>query len=167
MERSRIFRINNTYYPYLLAVILVFALIIRLIGLNKGIWIDEYFSFRWNEEDSIWKLIVNLRGHDKPPLSFVLLYFWTKISNSEEFCRLLSLFFDIGTIIVVMSWLKQYSPVASVLGGLYFATTPIMLRYSQEIRLYSLLVFATTLTFFFASRITLEPKNYLDILVLL
>jgi hypothetical protein len=159
MERSSIFRINNTYYPYLLAVILVFALIIRLIGLNKGIWIDEYFSFRWNEGDSIWKLIVNLRGHDKPPLSFVLLYFWTKISNSEEFCRLLSLFFDIGTIIVVMSWLKQYSPVASVLGGLYFATTPIMLRYSQEIRLYSLLVFATTLTFFFASRITLEPKK--------
>jgi hypothetical protein len=34
-----------------------------------------------------------------------------------------------------------------------------MLRYSQEIRLYSFLIFATTLAFFFASRITLEPKK--------
>ncbi|NET07770.1 MAG: hypothetical protein F6K16_24305 [Symploca sp. SIO2B6] len=72
MERSSIFRINNTYYPYLVAAILVFALLIRLIGLNKGIWIDEYFSFRWNEGDSIGTLIVSLRSHNKPPFKFTI-----------------------------------------------------------------------------------------------
>ncbi|OUL23321.1 hypothetical protein BV378_21850 [Nostoc sp. RF31YmG] len=157
-NRYNNFQLDNIY-PYALVLIVVFALIIRFIGLSKGIWIDEYFSFRWDEGDNIGKLILNLRDYDKPPFYFILLYLWTRISHNEAFCRLLSVVFDIGTIIVVMRWMKQYSSLASILGGLYFATTPIMLRYSQEIRLYSLLIFATALAFFFASYTTKYPEK--------
>ncbi|BCL35537.1 hypothetical protein [Nostoc sp. MS1] len=149
----------NNFYPYALVLILILALILRFIGLDRGMWIDESFSFRWDKDFNIIKLIISLRDYDKPPLYFILLYFWTKINASEEFCRLLSIIFDIGSLIVLMKWLKQYSSVASILGGVYFATLPIILRYSQEIRLYSLLVFATVIAFFFASRIASKPEK--------
>ena len=159
MKNTNIHKIKDSYYPYLFTSILVFALLIRLIGLNKGIWIDEYYSFRWNPGDNIWQYILDLRDYNKPPLYFTLLYFWAKISISESFCRLLSLFFDIGIIIAAMKWIKKYSGLASILVGVYFSSTPIFLRYSQEIRPYSLLIFATAVTFLFVSEITLKPEK--------
>lgn len=149
----------NQIYPYAFAAILIGALILRLLGLDKGIWLDEYFSFRWNEGDNLGSLIIKLRDYDKPPLYFTLLYLWTRISENEQFCRLLSIVFDVGTIIILMRWIKQYSSLGSILGGLYFSTLPIILRYSQEIRPYSLLILATALGFFFASCIVAKPEK--------
>lgn len=149
----------NQIYPYAFAAILIGALILRLLGLDKGIWLDEYFSLRWNEIDNLGNLIIKLRDYDKPPLYFTLLYLWTRISENEQFCRLFSIVFDIGTIVILMKWIKQYSALGSILGGLYFSTLPIILRYSQEIRPYSLLILATALAFFFASRIVAKPEK--------
>ena len=147
-------------YPYAVVGILLLAVSIRFIGLDKGLWIDEEFSLGWLEKtDNFFQLIVALRDYNKPPCHFLLLYLWSKINNSEEFLRLFSVIFDLGMIVVVMNWLKRYSSLASILAGLYLTTTPIILRYSQEIRLYSLLVFATALAFSFASRVTAEPEK--------
>ena len=150
----------NKIYPYAVVGILLLAVSLRLIGLDKGIWIDEQFSLVWLEKtDDFRQLIVALRDYDKPPAYFLLLYWWSKINNSEEFLRLFSVIADLGTIVVVINWLKRYSSPSGILAGLYFAVTPIILRYSQEIRLYSLLVFATALAFFFASRVAAEPEK--------
>lgn len=108
---------------------------------------------------NIWEMLQDLRRDVHPPLHYVLLYYWSKISNSEESLRLFSVLFGVGTIAVVMSWLKQYSFLASILAGIYLATTPIMLRFSQEIRGYSLLLFATALAFLFTSRIIAKPEK--------
>ncbi|NET58034.1 MAG: hypothetical protein F6K47_18330 [Symploca sp. SIO2E6] len=150
---------SDHIYPYVLAGILVLALSIRLIGLDKGIWLDEEFTIRMISQDNLWEMLQALSQDTHPPLYYVLLYFWSKITNSEESLRLLSALFGVGTVAVVMSWLKQYSHLASILAGIYLATAPIMLRFSQEIRGYSLLVFATALAFFFASRLSTQPEK--------
>jgi hypothetical protein len=129
---------------------------IRLMGLDKGIWLDEYDSLRVAFSSDF---LQQLQLYDHPPLYFVLLRLWSLISIREEFLRLLSVFFGIGTVAVVMKWVKQHSHLGSLLAGFYCATLPIMLRYSQEIRDYSLLLFATALSFFFASRILAEPEK--------
>lgn len=159
MKNTNTLSTERSYYSYIFIAIILLALLIRLVGLNKGIWIDEYYSFRWNPGDSVWQYIIDLRDYDKPPLYFVLLYFWSKISVNEAFSRLLSLLFDIGIVITAMIWIKKYSYLASILAGIYFATTPIFLRYAQEIRPYSLLVFATVLAFFFVSKIISKPEK--------
>ena len=152
------FNTIKLYVPIILGILLL-AIALRLIGLNKGLWLDEYFSVRWLDVGNLQETTVALKKYNKPPLYFLLLYFWAKINTSEPFLRSLSVFFDIGTVIVVVKWLKPYSSLASILAGLYFATTPIMLRYGQEIRPYSLLVFATALAFYFASQIIRKPDK--------
>lgn len=151
---------SDKIYPYALVGILALAFSIRLIGLDKGIWSDEAFTIRMISKENLSEMLQALRKDVHPPLYYVLLYFWSKIiANSEESWRLFSVLFGVGTVAVVMSWLKQYSCLASILAGLYFATAPIMLRFSQEIRGYSLLLFVTALAFLFASRVIAKPEQ--------
>jgi hypothetical protein len=156
--RSRWLNIDKIYL-YALAAILILALSIGLIGLNKGLWNDEYYTVRQISHASLLGMLQELNNDVHPPLYYILLYFWAKINSNECFLRLLSLLLNIGTLGVVISWLKPYSRVASLIAGFYLATTPIMLRYSQELRGYSLLVLATALAFFYASRVISNPEK--------
>jgi uncharacterized membrane protein len=165
---SSSFNSNNKPYFYSLLVIIALALTLRLLGLDKGIWLDEEFSIRMISQNSITQMLEDLRHDTFPPLYYICLYYWQQISHQEEFLKVLSIFFDLGTLIVIIQWLKQYSRLASILAGLFWATTPMMLRYAQEIRSYSLLIFATALAFFFASRIALASEKrcgYIGLLV--
>lgn len=149
----------NKIYPYAVVGILLLAVSLCSIGLDKGIWIDEDFTIGMISNESLWEMLKGLREDTHPPLHYVLLYFWSKINSSEEFLRLLSVFFGVSTVFIVMRWIKQYSPTASLLAGIYLAITPIMLRFSQEIRSYSLLVLATAITFLFASCAIDKPEK--------
>ena len=150
---------SKKLYVAIILSILILAIALRLVGLNKGFWLDEYFTIRWLDIGNFPETTIALKDYNKPPLYFLIFYLWAKINTSEPFWRSLSIISDVGTVIVVVNWLKPYSKLASLLAGLYFATTPIMLRYGQEIRPYSLLVFATALTFYFASQIIRKPER--------
>ncbi|MGA9111625.1 MAG: glycosyltransferase family 39 protein [Smithella sp.] len=145
-------------YNYLMAGILCFGIILRLVGLNKGIWLDEYFTI-----DIITRqdFLEGMRssGNLHPPFYFILLKLWSQISTSEPFLRLLSVIFSIGTIILIMRWVKRYNPLASLLTGLLYSTLPILLRYSQEIRCYQLVILLTVCAFIYASRIAASPHK--------
>jgi 4-amino-4-deoxy-L-arabinose transferase-like glycosyltransferase len=129
---------------------------LRVLGLNKGIWLDEFSSIA---KISQGDLIANLRGYDHPPLYFVFLKLWSFINSSEPFLRLFSVIWGVGTIIVVIKWIEGYSPLAGIISGICCAVMPALLRFSQEIRGYSLLLFATALSFYFASQIAKNPNK--------
>lgn len=139
--------------------ILSLATTLRLLGLNKGIWLDEASSI-----DLITRVdfLAGLRNYDHPPLYFVLLRLWATINTSEPFLRLLSVGLSLGMIITVMGWLRQYSDIASLLGGFLCATLPVMLEYAHEIRNYALLLWGTAFVFYFAERILRQPHRWLD-----
>jgi uncharacterized membrane protein len=144
---------------YTLFGILGLALTIRLIGLDQGIWLDEYESLRMISKGGLFQTLRALRFDNQTPLYYILLKLWSQIGSSEEFLRLLSVFLGVATVCVVIMLMRRYSHVSTILAGVYFATTPIMLRYSQEIRSYSLLVLATALSFLFASHLTAKPEK--------
>ncbi|HJX31074.1 MAG TPA: hypothetical protein VJ624_04385 [Thermodesulfobacteriota bacterium] len=127
---------------------------LRALGLNKGIWLDEYSSIGLISHGNV---MTNLRGYDHPPLYFIFLKLWSFINSSEPFLRAFSLIWGVGTIIVVIKWIGGYSPLAGIISGICCAFMPAMLRFSQEIRGYSLLLFATALSFYFASQIAMKP----------
>lgn len=143
-------------YLLLSICIVVAGLGLRLLGLNKGIWLDEYSSLSLIFNDHF---LGALRQYDHPPLYFVLLKIWSSVSINEKFLRLLSVFFGVSTLAVTMRWLWRYDWLASVLVGLVCATLPILLRYSQEIRDYPLLLLATAAAFFFATQIVEQPEQ--------
>jgi len=136
---------------------------LRALGLNKGIWLDEFYSIgRISQGD----FIANMRGQDHPPLYFIFLKLWYLVNTSESFLRLFSVIWGVGTIIVVIKWVEGYSPLAGIISGICCAFMPALLRFSQEIRGYSLLLFATALAFYFASQIAMKPGtrfNYIGL----
>lgn len=154
---------NSRRFFWVIIGVTSLGLVLRLIGLTKGIWLDEFYSIaRISQGD----FIANLRGQDHPPLYFIFLKLWYLVNTSEPFLRLFSVIWGVGTIIVVIKWIEGYSPRAGIISGLCCAVMPALLRFSQEIRGYSLLLFATALTFYFASRIAKNPNkrsNYIGL----
>ena len=149
---------NLIYGAWALAV-LALALVLRLMGLNKGIWLDEFATLQIILQGSLSKATQAMRADNHPPLYFLLLWAWSQVSAQEAFLRLPAVVFGFATVPVVMAWGKFYSRLGGLLAGLLCATIPVMLFYSQEIRHYSLLVFTTALSFFFAAAILKKPDQ--------
>lgn len=148
--------------------ILYLGIVLRLVGLNRGLWLDEALSVQIIRAEPFLPAI---RYNDHPPLYFILLRLWDHLWPltakrqpfiDEIFLRLPSVIFGILTLLLVMWWLKHctFTPLASLLCGLLCATLPLLLRYSQEIRDYPLLVFASALGFYFSSRWAKAPQRW-------
>lgn len=151
----------DRFEPYVWAVgaMLCLALAIRLSGLDKGIWLDEYATLQMTLRGNFRSTLSLLRSDNHPPAYFLLLKVWELVGDSEQLLRLPSVFLGVATVATVVAWLRIYSRLASVLAGLLIATLPVLLQYSHEIRHYALLVFAVALSFFFASRVSRGPEK--------
>lgn len=147
---------TNTYWLILLLLIIT-TLSTRLIGLNKGIWLDEFSSI--SVSINAPELLPALQNYDHPPLYFLLLHIWSRLGESELFLRLLSVSFAFLAQIVTYFWLKTYSKSAALIGLAFTITTPILLRYGQEIRHYQLLLLLTSAAFLFTRRIQQTPNE--------
>lgn len=143
-------------YRLAAAAVLCLGLSLRLIGLDKDIGVEEAYVLKVALSQNLSPELV-LAHH--PPLFYFFFWLWSKMGSGDAFMRLPSVLFGIGTVAVLMKWIKPYSHLGSLLAGLYCATLPMMLLYSQEIRGYSLLLFASTLAFYFASQLVREPER--------
>jgi mannosyltransferase len=158
--------VDTRAYRYVTVAVLVIALGLRLTGLNKGIWVDEWSSISVSQGSSLAETLAKLRYYDHPPFYYLMLHLWSQLGNNEAFLRLPSVVMGIGTIVVAMVWLRLYSNLASIVMGVLIATAPMLLRFSQEIRDYPLLLLATALAFLFASLVQKKPEklsNYLGL----
>jgi 4-amino-4-deoxy-L-arabinose transferase-like glycosyltransferase len=129
------------------------------MGLDKGIWVDEWSSISVSQSGGLLETLAKLRYYDHPPLYYMMLHLWSQLGNNEVFLRLPSVVMGIGTMVVAMVWLRLYSNLASILIGLLLGAAPMFLRYSQEIRDYPLLLLATALAFLFASLVQKKPER--------
>ena len=118
---------------WLIIGIISLGLGLRALGLNKGIWLDEYDSISFISQGNMMR---NLRGYDSPPGYFVFLKLWSFINSSEPFLRAFSVIWGVGTMVVVIKWINGYSSRAGIISGIWCAFMPAMLRFSQEIRGY-------------------------------
>jgi hypothetical protein len=123
-------------FRWLLGIIIFSALALRLPGLNYSFYGDEWFSVVRDSKQLITESEDRFR-----PLFFSLLYLWKQIGFSGEVgLRLLPLIFGLLQV-----------PLAYAVGrdlrnrnyGLLFAgliaVSPIMIEFSQELRMYSLI----------------------------
>ncbi len=87
-------------YHYALYAILLLAIMLGFLGLNKGLWNDEISTVLKISHQNIFAMFEHLKQNVHPPLYYVLLYCWGKISKQEEFLRLFSLLLNLGTLLV-------------------------------------------------------------------
>lgn len=126
-----------------LILLVMLALIIRFHGISVPvIWYDEAFSVLLSERSP--KLIWATTARDvHPPLYYLILHYWTLMfGNTALALRSLGAVADVGTLIVCLKLMSLVTTRrATCFAGLMLVLLPLSVRYSQEVRMYSLLGF--------------------------
>lgn len=121
--------------------IILLSVILRVYGLDsKSLWLDEGHSM-YRSEMSIKEIITYLEDIH-PPLYFLLLHAWTEIFGNDEFSsRLLSVLFGIISIFIIYKIGKElFNKEIGILSSFLLGISLFHIRYSQEVRQYSLMV---------------------------
>jgi 4-amino-4-deoxy-L-arabinose transferase-like glycosyltransferase len=151
---SKSFRDPNHHWPisnlhFLCLFILLFAFALRMYHASTTLmWGDEGFSVYSVSRDLY---AITFEGKDvdpHPPLFYYLLHFWIPLTGASELAiRFFSINF--GTATVAMAWTlgrRLYSSQVGVVAAGLVALAPFAVQYSQEVRMYSLVMFLGALT---------------------
>jgi mannosyltransferase len=122
--------------------ILLLGLLMRLVSLNQSFWLDETTTA--TVATKTFTEILNFSQADfHPPFYYLLTSIWASIFGySEVAIRLLSVLSGIGVVYLVYKLSKDK------FAALLAATSPLLIYYSQEARMYSLLMFLLTMAIY-------------------
>jgi mannosyltransferase len=138
----------------LLAIVLL-GLFLRLYNLGaQSIWLDEAVSVAMAKL-SLSQIVATAAASDNhPPLYYFVLHYWINLFGTSEFSvRLVSVIF--GTLAIPMIYAVGrllFDKNAGLLGALILATSSFNVQYSQEARMYSLMVLLALLSMYFFVR---------------
>ena len=139
------------------------------LNLKSSIWFDESYSAYLVRGDftKIWSLTA---ADVHPPFYYFLLKIWSSIFGSTDLSmRFMSVFFGALTIIVLFHLLRRWfgTRVASI-STLLAALSPMLIRYGQEMRMYTLIFFIVILaTIVLDLAIKTQKKRYYAIYAIL
>ncbi len=122
----------------MLAAILLFGFLIRLISLNQSFWLDETAQAVLSRAPIF---SVDYAKDFQPPLYYVLSHMWMMLGIREEwFLRLPSVIFAVLTIyLTYILGQKLFNKNTGLIAAAMLAGSPFHLYFSQEFRMYSLL----------------------------
>lgn len=146
---------NRTHTIILLAVLLL-GLFLRLYDLGgESIWVDEGFSVRVSRLALPDLLDASIQGDRHPPLYHLILHGWIgQFGTSEVAVRFPSAVFGVLSIWLMYAVGRLLLGVeAGLLSALVLAMSEFHIRYSQEARMYALLVLLTLASMYFFLRL--------------
>ena len=119
----------------------------------KSLWYDEALVLLESQKGLAQLFSVNAEGIH-PPLFRFLMHFWSMLGSSEAFVRAPSLVFG------SLSILAGYRVARSLLGksaavycALLMSISPFLVYYSQEVKMYSLLLLLSLCSVYFFIRV--------------
>lgn len=153
---------NLKLIPILLGTILIIGAGLRFYDLEgKSFWGDELLSMESSQHIvDIKTFLSKNRINAHPPLYFLLLRIWSFFGKGEFHLRTLSAI--MGILVIPSTYLlgrQFFKPGASLLGAYFVAISPFLLRFDQEVRMYPLFVFLSTISIFFCLKALKEDKN--------
>ncbi|WP_223489166.1 glycosyltransferase family 39 protein [Pseudomonas sp. A-RE-19] len=126
-----------------LVAVVAIALFARFHAITVPvIWYDEAYSLLLAEGSPAYIWATTARDVH-PPLYYVLLHFWMLLfGNGVLAARSLSALADVGTLLLCIKLMSLVTTrKATWIAALLLALLPISVRYSQEVRMYTLLGF--------------------------
>lgn len=141
--------------------VLVLSLVLRLIGINQSLWLDEAISANVAKMP-IGEIVKNFSINDfHPPLYYWFLDIWTKIFGSNVvLLRLSSVLFSLVTIyFVYLIGQKIRNKKVGIWAAILLAINPLFVYFSQELRMYAMATMWLTIGFYYFVKI----KNNLSI----
>ena len=147
---------------FILLIILLFAIVLRLIFIDKpdGLWNDEYVSWMIaskNIGSGFWEAI-------KSQCHMPLYYFYLKFvmllfGNSDLILRLSSVLTGLSAIPVMFLVGKEKDEQTGMLCAGFCAISSFLIYYSQEVRLYSILFLISALCLLYTIRLINNPNR--------
>lgn len=118
--------------------------------LNTSLWGDESFTAVAVKENFLRMLDIVAKD-TAPPLYYLCLFCWTRIFGySEVAIRSLSVLLYLGTVVIVYLTAKKiWDKKTGFLAALLTLTNPFLFPFAFEGRMYAILVFTVTLSFYF------------------
>lgn len=118
--------------------------------LIQSVWRDEAFSY-FMAKPNIIQVIINTAHDFNPPVYYLLLHFWMKLTGpSDEGLRILSLIAHLTTVLIVYIFAeKKMSKKFASFVAAFTLLNPMLLYYAFEIRMYSFFALFTAAAFYF------------------
>lgn len=122
-----------------------------LFFLTQSFWRDEAFSYFMAKKNILEMIFLTAKDFN-PPLYYFILHFWIKIFGSSEIAlRSLSLVFFWATVYVGFMFLNEILKMKvkkSFFYLIFFIINPLLLYFAFEARMYSMLAFFASLSYF-------------------
>ncbi len=150
-----------TKYGIALLGIVLAGAFLRVYHLGtQSIWVDEGWSI-WISKMTVPQIVQEVARADvHPPLYYFILHYWMMIfGTSESAVRLLSALFGILAIPMIYVVGRQlFNKQVGLVAALILALSSFNIYYSQETRMYSLMVLLALLSMYFFWRF-LQQSN--------
>lgn len=143
------------YSIAVLAIVLV-GVFLRLFHLGaQSLGADDTWSV-WIARLSLPQIVQYTAADVHPPFYYFLLHYWIAYFGTSELAvKLLSVLFGVLSILVMYALGRQlFDERAGLLGAFILAVSAFNIRYSQETRMYSLLVLLALLSMYFFIRLS-------------
>lgn len=147
----------------LVLLVLLVGTGLRLFKLGEqSFWLDEGLGIYYGRPD-LPALFAGLVGGNHPPLFFLLVHFWYPLAGESEYAlRFLSLIFGVLTLPLIYLVARRFTGVGWIAGLVAVALaalSPMLVWYSQESRMYTLMTFLATLSAYQLLRLTERLEN--------
>jgi len=147
-------RTISKYSVALLGIVLI-GVFLRVYDLGvQSLWFDEAFSV-WISKMSLSQIVPTVAGVDvHPPLYYFILHYWIALfGTSEVAVRLPSVLFGVLAIpVIYVLGRRLFTEEVGLLAALILAFSTFNVQYSQEARMYSLMVLLALLSMYFFIR---------------
>lgn len=145
-ENQRLF---SLFAPIVIGMIFLICSVIRL---DAPVWSDESYSAYLVKGD--FGDIMQMAALDvHPPLFYIVLKMWSSVFGTTEIAmRFMSVFFGLIAIIFTYQLLKRlFKFRIAAVGTFFMAISPMFIRYSQEIRMYTMVTAIVLMATYFLS----------------
>jgi mannosyltransferase len=150
------------FAPWVVIIITLIGGFLRVLLLsNKGLWLDETLSV-WVSNHSVVEMLQWIARIDQhPPLYYLLLHYWIRLNGDAPYTvRLLSALFGAASIPIIYLIGKRLSGVAMGLAAaVILALSPFNIRFAQETRMYTLLMFNASVAIYALVRLLTDSRS--------
>ncbi len=144
--RSSTFAKSRTSFPLPELLILALAALTRFWRLDfHSFWFDEAVSLQWAAADPAytWDVTLKLVQEKHPPVYYITLHYWQAglellgLDHSDAGLRALGSLLGVLTVLVMILLVRRVSGrTTALLTGTLVALSPVMVWYSQELRMF-------------------------------
>ncbi len=145
----------------MIIVILFLGLFLRLFQINQSFWLDEAITAMTIQKYSLISLVTEFAQLDlHPPGHYLLLWIWSQLFGvSEISLRTPSVLFGVASIYLLYRLGRLlFSKKVGQCAALFLAVNPLAIYYSQEARMYSMVMFAVLLNMWFFTQLIQDKK---------